>query len=205
MQGINEFIIEIKEPLKKEVELGSKKILVDPTYDQTKYSNRIGKVVSTPLGLDTPIKAGDEVVIVHTVLMTQIYNEKRQESTFLIDKERGYYRLANELIVLFRSNPEEKWRCNDIQLMVKPIKVEKKDFKVGKILLPENFHNTDVECNTHGFVKQYGIIKYMNDDLAKLGVKEGDKVFFSDVGDYEFNLEGEILYCMDNRDVLALA
>lgn len=204
MQGLHEYIVQVEEPLKKKHKLGDKEIYIDPTYDQTKYSNRIGKVISTPIGLETDIKVGDEVVIVHTVLMSEIYYGHRQDSIFLVDKEKGYYRLSKELIIMYRSNPSDKWKCYDIQLMVKPVKAKQTDYKQGSILLPANHFNTDVECNTNGFKKQYGTLRYINKELAKQGVKEGDEVFFSDVGDYEYNIDGEVLYCMDNRDILAL-
>lgn len=203
MQGIHEFIIQIEKPLKDEIDVGKTKMFIDPTFDQTKHSNRIGKVISTPLNLETNIKKGDEVLIVHTALLTQVFYGVESDSMNLLDKEKGLYRIENGMIIMYRRDKNHNWKCNDIHVMVSPIKASGEDYKIGNFVLPENHFDTDVECNTHGFLKQYGIVKHTNEAFEKQGVKEGDTVFFVDYGDYEFNLEGEILYCMDNRDILA--
>lgn len=204
MQGITEFIVEIKEPVKESIKIGGTEIFVDGSYDQTKYSNRIGKVISTPIGYETPIKVGDEVLIVHTVLMSQTYQGKQHDPVFLVDKSKGYYRLTNELIVMYRPCINSEWKCNWIHVMVSPIAAEKEDFKIGSFYLGMDSYDTDVECNTMGFLKQEGHIKYLNKELKDAGVKVGDKVHFEEHGDYEFNLDGEVVYCMDNRDILTL-
>lgn len=204
MQGIHEFIIEVKEPMKNKMSLGKAEIFIDPSFDQTKHSNRIGKVISTPIGSDTDVKVGDEVVIQHTILMSQLYQGQKADSVFLVDKEKGYYRLEDSLIIMFRSNPSDEWKCNGIHAMLTPIEAEAEDYKEGGLIMPDSHFNTDVECNTNGFVKQYGIVRYLNKALADQGVEIGDKVYFVDYGDYEFNIDNEILYCMDNRDILAV-
>ncbi|WP_062057416.1 hypothetical protein [Aquimarina longa] len=204
MRGIHEFIIEVKEPLVHKQKLGNTEIYIDPFFDQTRHTNRIGKVISSPIALDTDIDVGDEVLIVHTVLMSQIYRGQRADSIYLLDKERGYYRLENSLIIMYRKNHKSIWKCNDINVMVTPIKAKKSDYKIGDLILPDNFYNTKIECNTHGYLKQYGIVTFLNKDIEKQGVNIGDTIFFTAYSDYEFRVDGQILYCMDNRDILAV-
>lgn len=204
MQGINEYIVQVEKPLNDKMTLGDTEIYVDPSFDQTKHSNRIGKVISTPLGLETPIQAGDEVLLVHTILMYQEFQYGRTDSVYLVDKDKGYYRVPMDLIIMFRRDAATDWKCYGINLMIEPIKAEAEDYKIGGLYLPDNYYGTNIECNTGGYHKQYGYVKYINEDLEALGVAVGDKVFFVDFGDYEFNIDGNVLYCMDNRDVLAI-
>ena len=49
-----------------------------------------------------------------------------------------------------------------------------------------------------------GILKHTNDELREMGAKEGDKICFTEVADYEMWIEGILYYRMKNRDVLGL-
>ena len=204
LTAINEFTVEIKKPLKDTISFKSLELYVDPSFDKTRHTNRIGKVVGLPRGKETKIKVGYEVLVVHTVLMYQVYKGVKTDPIYLMDKERGHYRIENDLIIMYRETPEDQWKCNHIYVLVEPIKADKEDYTVGGLHLPDNFYNTKIQSNTHGYIPQFGYVRHINEELRDEGVKVGDKVYFKDFGDYEFNLEGEIFYCMDNRDLLAV-
>lgn len=46
-----------------------------------------------------------------------------------------------------------------------------------------------------------GVIRYMNDDMATMGLKVGDKVAFEPESEYEFIIEGEKLFRMFTRNL----
>ncbi|TSE11291.1 hypothetical protein [Aquimarina algiphila] len=204
LKALNEFTVEIKKPLKDKVTYGTLTLDIDPSFDKTRHTNRIGKVIAVPRDYVTKIKVGYEVLVVHTVLMYQVYKGVKTDPIYLMDKEKGHYRIENDLIVMYRATPQDEWQCNHIHVLVQPIKAKKEDYQIKGFSLPDNFYNTKIESNTHGYIQQYGHVKYLNDELKEQGVKKGDKVFFVDFGDYEFRLDGEVYYCMDNRDLLAV-
>ncbi len=41
-----------------------------------------------------------------------------------------------------------------------------------------------------------GVLKYGNKELVELGVKKGDLVSFRPTSEFEFVIDGELLYCM---------
>ena len=55
-----------------------------------------------------------------------------------------------------------------------------------------------------GFETNTGYIVYGNKHLEKLGVKEGDKINFTKDSEYEFNIDGELLYRMRTLDICTI-
>lgn len=47
-----------------------------------------------------------------------------------------------------------------------------------------------------------GILKYDNKSLNYLGIKVGDKISFKKKRQFEFLIDGELLYCMKSKDIL---
>ena len=47
-----------------------------------------------------------------------------------------------------------------------------------------------------------GILKYDNKSLNYLGIKVGDKISFKEKRQFEFLVDGELLYCMKSKDIL---
>jgi co-chaperonin GroES (HSP10) len=46
-----------------------------------------------------------------------------------------------------------------------------------------------------------GVVKYSNDELRELGVKDGDEVSFEPDSEYEFTIDGEKLYRMFTKNI----
>ena len=47
----------------------------------------------------------------------------------------------------------------------------------------------------------FGILKYSNKSLERVGLKPGDLVVFTPYSKFEFIIEGERLYCMKSNDI----
>lgn len=200
MQGLHEYIIEIPEALKNSIELsGGTKLYVDPTFNQQKWSNRIGKVISKPIKIDSEIEKGDEVLIIDTVLFSRLDKKKgRVKSHFLLDEEKGWYRVPKGLIVMYRKANKD-WSCYLNNILLEPV-FEKKETGSG-LVIPDVTYQKEVRYqNTK---KQYGKVAFINSALRESGVKEGDIVYYRPDVDYKFSLEGKEYYHIQNEDVLA--
>jgi len=49
--------------------------------------------------------------------------------------------------------------------------------------------------------EHFGILKYSNSSLERVGLKPGDLVVFTPNSEFEFIIEGERLYCMKSKDI----
>ena len=190
MQGVREYIIKIEQAFKDEIKLKSGlELKVVSKLDQPKYSNRIGEVISTPARGDNHIEKGSKVLIDPTVLFKQIYRGQYQESMFLVDKEKGYYRVEPNMVIMYQK--DNTWYCNNHNVLIEPIYTEV-DFNSGIYLNP-----------IKKLKKNYGKIAYINKKLLEEGLKVGDEVIHVSNREFEFEFEGNIYFQMRDVDVLA--
>lgn len=185
---LNYVIVEIDEAYKNEIE----GLVVNSTIESVAHINRIARVVEAPSF--TIIKKGDEVVVHHNIfrLRNGLRGRKLQSNYHL--EGNKYFVPLTEVFMYKRGN--NNWNAIRPYVFVKPIK--KVDKKIGNIIINSS------EQNSHkGNIKLHGIIKYPNDELVYNGVDVGDNVIFSDWSEYEFNIDGEILYKMSTNDILA--
>jgi hypothetical protein len=150
--------------------------ITSTSKEDFKFSNREAIVIETPLGYEGPIKKGDKLLVHHNVF--KYYNDMKgrersgksflKDNTFFVDNTQFY-----------AYNKDGTWKCHSKYCLVKP--VEAKEHYLEKV--------TNEEPLT-------GILKYSNDQLEKLGIKEGDVVCFQPESEYEFSVDGEKLYRM---------
>lgn len=198
-KAINEFIVHFPETHKTSIQVGGVEMDVNPFFEQPKWINRVGIVVSVPEIIDTKIKEGDEVLVVHTSLLHETYKKTgRKESFFCVDPEKNYFRFENNLIFMYRKNSTEKWKCNAENIFVRPI--PEKVLTIAGLEIPPDALEESLAYK--GNRKQMGELAYINNTLRESGLKEGDKVCFKFDREYEFELDGEILYHMENNDLL---
>ena len=199
MTGLYEFIIESKDPFKREHTFSTgDKIYIDPTINQQHWSKRIAKVVSVPLKYRCEIAPGDEVLVVDTVF----FKKARQgaymmKSHFLIDQEKGWYRVPKDLVIMYRK-PGGEWQCYGNNIMVEPV-MDTWKTQQGLVVVDTEYKK---EVREQGSKKQYGRIAYSNTELEEMGVAVGDVVFYDDQVDYRFELDGKPYYNLINRHVL---
>lgn len=184
MQSIHEYIVEIPEAFRTSIKCGNVDLYLDPDFNRVEHSNRIGKVISAPLLDDTPIEPGDEVLIVQTLLMPHITDHGRFDSPFLVDKEKGYYRVEEDLIVVFRK-PMEDWQTVGRHVMVEPTKLERQKEKGGLTYFEfeEKYSNV-------------ATVVYNNPTMLQQGIKAGDQVYVDTEYGHEYDLEGRKLWRM---------
>tara|TARA_R100001510_G_scaffold18872_1_gene16345 strand:+ start:39 stop:605 length:567 start_codon:yes stop_codon:yes gene_type:complete len=177
MKSLTDFIVKPKNNKRytNTKNIGGVDFVVSSSQEDHKFSNREAIVLETPLGYKGPIKRGDTLLVHHNVF--KFYNDMygRQKSgksffkddVFLIDPEQFF---------LYKNKKE--WKTYDRYCFVKPIKV-KQDMYINK--------NTTYE-------PLVGIMKYANKYLKEQGLANGDTVSFNPHSEYEFYVDGELLY-----------
>jgi len=185
---INYIIVEIEDAYNNEVD----GLVVNSTIESVAHINRIAKVIEAPIF--TILKKGDEVVVHHNMfrLRNGIKGKKIQSNYHL---EGNKYFIPLTEVFMYRRGGE--WKSIRPFVFIKPIELEEES--VGRFTI------TKTSTNSHkGMKKLRGIVKYNNDDLESQGVKIGDEIIFSYYSEYEFNIEGETLYKMSTKDILAV-
>ena len=185
---INYIIVEIDEAYNNEED----GIVVNSTVESIQHINRTARVLEAPDF--TILKKGDEVVCHHNIFRIRngIQGQKVKSNYNL---EGNIYFVPLTEVYMFKRDSD--WNAIRPYVFVKPVNYEDKKF--GNIII------TGADSNTHkGKEKLKGVIKYPNDELVHNGVKEGDEVVFSSFSQYEFNINGETLYKMSTKDILAI-
>ncbi len=188
MKGIREYIVEIKNPFKDSFMTESGiELYADKNFSADRLSNRVGKVVSVPFFDGETLEEGDEVLIDPTILYEQIFRDVKQESVFLVDNKKMYYKIAPNLIVLYRKNKDDEWTGYRQNLLVEPIKKKQKEYKFI------------IAKQEEGYEEKIVKIKYANDEID---VKEGEKVVINPLG-ITFWLKGKEYWWVQTNDVIA--
>tara|TARA_R110002020_G_scaffold193468_11_gene393844 strand:- start:6239 stop:6805 length:567 start_codon:yes stop_codon:yes gene_type:complete len=162
--------------------IGDVEFITSTSQEDFKFSNRMAKVISTPIDYKGEVSVGDTVVVHHNVFKIQYDMRGRQKSgksflkdnTFFIDETQFY---------AYKHNGE--WKCHSQNCFVKPIDI-KQDYFIHKPGSEEGL---------------MGIMKYNNKDLENLGIHNGTLVCFEPESEYEFHIDGEKLYRMYTRNI----
>ena len=180
MQSLFNFIIQPKNGrYTNTVKIGKKELIINTSIEDHKFVNRVGIVKSIPLVGKTNINVNDEVIVHHNVFR-RFYdirgNEKNSTSYF---REDLYFCYPDQ-IFLYKN--KKKWKAPYDFCFVKPL-AEKNKLSVNKEQ------------------KHIGVIKYGNDSLKAVNVKEKDIVCFTPNSEYEFIIDNNRLYRMKTRDI----
>lgn len=135
------------------------------------------KVVSVPRAYNLPIKKGD-IVYVHHNVFRRFYNMKGSQQNSRSYFKEDLYFCSPDQIFLYNNGSNNSFlnRC-----FVKPLISD----KLGEKVLPN-----------------LGILKYGNKELKSLNINEGDLISFPNLREWQFNIDGELLYCMKSKDIL---
>lgn len=176
MKSLYKFIVRPYEARYDNVkQVDGKELIVNTSIEDYKSISKKAVVVSTPAAFDTDIKTGDKVYIHHNIFR-RWYNQKGLEkngSTYF--KDNLYF---CDLHQIYMYND----KCHLDYCFVKPVS-EKSFLKTNK--------NKE----------HFGILKHSNSSLEAVGVAPGALVVFTPDSEFEFNIDGEILYCMKSNDI----
>jgi len=160
---------------------GNVELIVNTSIENGEDVQRIGVVVSLPLIYNGELKIGDEVVVHHNVFRIT-YNDQGvpMQSTFHF-KDDLFFIPEDMIYLKIRKGKVSSYNDN---VFVEPIMYE--DYWEGQKL-----------------VERQGYIKFSNDKLNNIGIKDGDKIVFRKFCEYKFNIFGLELYKMKDTRILA--
>ena len=144
-----------------------KELIINTEIFNHQYVNRTAKVISTPIIGDTNIKPDNEVILHHNVFR-RWHNVKGEEKNSKNYFNENTYIVYPDQIFLYKQN--NSWLPPKGFCWVKPIKNQDKYF------------NNETQKNT-------GIVKYTDGTF-----KVNDLVGFTPISNYEFVIDGELLY-----------
>jgi|TARA_R100000084_G_scaffold55363_1_gene23252 hypothetical protein len=180
MKALYDFIVEpVGDRYANKIKIGDSELVLNANIENHKFVNVIAKVISTPVNLDTNIKAGD-LLLVHHNVFRRFYdirgNEKNSRSYF----KDGKYFVSLDQIFMYNNN---SWKAFGNRCFVKPLQ-------------------SDNTFLTDSRKKNYGVLIYGNEELNKLNVSEGDIVNYKNKREFEFLINDQLLYCMKSNDIL---
>jgi hypothetical protein len=164
--------------------IGGVDITFNTSLDLAKYVNRIAVVIELPIHYNGHVNVGDIVVIHHNVFRT--YHDMKGRQTKSPEFFRDdLYIVSPDRIYLYKSNGI--WKSHLNYCFVKPIA------RIQNELL----HSTEKE------EKHIGIVVYPSKHQEEnLNLKSGSFVAFTKNSEYEFDIDGEKVYRMYDRDVV---
>ena len=168
MKSVYNFVVEpIGERYDNVKKVGDSELITNTEIFNHQYVNRLARVISVPLKLDTNIKPGDTVLVHHNVFR-RWYDVKGVEKNSRAFFNENTYIVSIDQIFLFKS--KQKWQSPKGYCFVKPIKaVDQFSTELEKPLV--------------------GIVKYSDKTVSV-----GDLVGFRPNSEYEFIVDGERLY-----------
>lgn len=200
MQSLHDFIIELPKPLNEtfKTESGTE-IYAHKDFSVDRLSNRIAKVVGTPIYYDSPIKEGYEVMFEPTILYKQIYKGVTQDYTHYVDKSQKLFRITPNMIVLYRKDEDECWKGFADNLLVAPIEETETVVTSSVLIIPET-------AKVAKHKKDKVLVVYANKNVEELGVNDGDEVYKNPTIDgVKFWIDGKEFRWIRTKDVWAKA
>jgi hypothetical protein len=181
MRSVFSFIVKpVGERYNNKIKIDGKDLIINTKIESFKSVNNLAEVVETPLAYKTDVKVGD-IVLIHHNVFRRFYdirgNQKDSRSYFMND----LYFCDLDQIYLYNNNG--KWKTFGDRCFIKPLK------------------NTDY-LNNEKEQRLIGILKYGNSSLERLGIYEGDLVGYTPLGEFDFIIEGQRLYCMKSNDIV---
>ena len=186
MKTINYILVELEDAYDNE-ESG---VIVNTTIEEVKYVNRIARVVAVPKGI--VVSKGDYIIAHHNIF--RLRNDHKGnvvDSSFLING--NLYKVP--LTEVFMYKQDKDWIALDPYCFVEPIK---------DVVEGDGFNINSHEITHKGNIRNLGVMKYANLGLREQGVKSGDIVLFKNDSEYEFTVDGKVLYKMGTRDILGV-
>lgn len=173
MKGLYYFVVKpVKSRYNNIKKLGDKNLITNTENFTHQNVNRNAIVISTPKGIETKIKPGDEVIVHHNVFRrwkNQYGVEKNSKSYYEEDK----YFVQIDQIYLYKQ--DNKWKSLNDYCFVKPI-------------ASDNVYSTEKEKPL------VGVLKYSNDSKELSSLKVNDLIGFMPNSEYEFIINNDRLY-----------
>ena len=181
MNSIYNFIIKpLNERYDNEIKIGNKSLITNTKIDDFTNVSREAIVVALPIAYKTDIKIGDKVIVHHNIFRRWYDIKGKERNSAKYFKDNLYFAQPDQVFLYSKNN---KWISFNDRCFVQPIK-------------------NDNKFSTDKTKKLIGILKIGNNSLEALGIVPGDVVSFPPKREWEFALDGELLYCMKSNDIV---
>ena len=190
MEAVKFVLVEANQEYNNEVEFsGGIKIIINTTIESVSNINREVTVISAPKG--TVLKKGDKLIIHHNILRRKNNTEGEEIRSDYFIQDNIYFVPPTEIFAYKRG--KGRWTALDPFVFVEPI--QRTPEKTSSGIFLESGNKNKYESNV-------GNIQYINKELISWGLKVGDKVQLTPDCEYEFNIDGKLLYRAKTMDVL---
>jgi hypothetical protein len=165
------------------VSFGDKEMIISNNFEDHKTTNRFAEVLELPNNYKGNIDVGDILIVHHNVFRIQLDMKGREVSgrsflrndTFFVDDSQ-----------YFAYKKKGKWYSHDEYCFVEPVD-----------------YDQDLIYTSLKEQPLTGRIYLSNDSLNNLGVLKGDKVLFEPDSEYKFSIDGNTVYRMYTRNIVA--
>lgn len=161
------------------VEIDGNELIVNTDIFNHKHISREAIVLSVPTAFNSPIKEGMEVIVHHNIFRRwhDIRGVEKDSSSY-IDEDK--YSCYIDQVYMYKEDGE--WKGIENYCFVAPV-VNDDDFVI------------------QNEKKHIGIVEVGNKYLELLGIKVGDVVGFTPSSEYEFIVDGQLMYRMSYEDI----
>jgi hypothetical protein len=176
MKSLYDFIVKpLEERYDNTKNVNGKELIVNTNIENHIFVSKKAVVVSIPAAYKTKIKVGDNVYVHHNVFRRYYDVKGREKNSGTYFKDNMYF-CSPQQIYMYND------KCHLNYCFVKPIKGI------------DNIHNKKER-------EYFGVLKYSNKSLERVGLHPGALVVFTPNSEFEFIIEGERLYCMKSNDI----
>lgn len=199
MKGIRDYIAHIPQRYSEKIKTESGlELYSDSRWSAKEMANTIVDVVEVPFFGETPIKKGFQIFIDPTVVFNQIYEKTGvADSPFLVDKNKGYYKVSKDLIIAYREDKDSKWIAfNDNNLLIRLKNTEEKEKIVNGLIIP------DVAKDK--YIKGIAKVFLPSSHLLDSDIEKDENVYFTELTAVDVYLDGRKITWVKDRYVLGL-
>ena len=176
MKSLYNFIVKpYNERYNNTKDIDGNELILNTSIDDHVFVSKKAIVVSTPLAFDTSIKVND-IVYVHHNLFRRWRDQRGNERNSSTHFKGDLYFASIDQIYMYNNKAHLDY-C-----FVKPLK----------------------QIDTYNTLKEkehFGILKYSNSSLERVGLHPEMLVIFTPNSEFEFIIDGERLYCMKSNDI----
>lgn len=162
-------------------DVGGVKFVTSTSQEDHKAANRFAEVVSVPSNYNGEIVPGD-ILVVHHNTFKIYYDMKGQERSGTSFLKDDLFFVDDDQYFMYKH--DGVWKTHSRYCFIKPVKKKYSYVKKNGVYEP-----------------LIGEVVYANDELRALGVNEGDEVSFEPDSEYEFVIDGEIMYRMFTKNI----
>ena len=179
MKSIHDFIVKpIEGRYNNTVKVDNTDLIINTRIEEFKSVSKVAEVVALPLAVNTNIKVGDKVIVHHNVFR-RFYDIRGNEKN-----SRSFIK-------------EDMYACSPDQIYMYGAGKANLDYCFVKPLVSYDIFSLDKEKPL------VGVLKFGNEGLVALGINEEDLVSFRPTSEFEFIIDGELLYCMKLINIVA--